>query len=123
MQFKNLQLILIIFFSAVLFLGCSKKEKLHISSKQDDFTVHLAANPTTGFQWSLLRYDEKLFELINRHYISSKVGVMGAGGEMLYTFKLKKQAKYPRKSVLEFKYARSWEPDTATKHQVTVYID
>lgn len=123
MLLKNLQSIFIIIFSVVLFFGCSKTEKLHISMKQDDFTVHLPANPTTGFQWYLLDYDSKLFEVINRQYISSKVGVMGAGGYMLYTFKIKKQEKYPRKSVLEFKHARSWEPNTASIHKVTVYID
>ena len=66
MWLKNLRLIVLLLISAILFIGCSKKDKLHVSSKQDDFTVHLPANPTTGFQWSVLDYDIKLFELINK---------------------------------------------------------
>lgn len=125
MQFKNLQIILVTFMAFVLLLGCSKKEDLKISSKQEDFTVTLPANPTTGFKWSVLEFDKNLFELKNHQYFSSKVGMLGAGGTMLYTFKLKKQQqmKCPCKSLIKFKYSRPWEPENATIRSITVYID
>ena len=123
MQFKNLRIIFITFLASLLLLGCAKGEKLKISSKQDDFTVTLPANPTTGFKWSLVEFDKNLFELKNHQYFSSKVGVLGAGGSMLYTFKLKKPMKCPCKSLIKFKYSRPWEPDDAIMRSINVYID
>ncbi len=103
-------------------IGCASKDKLTISTKQETFTISLPSNPTTGFQWSVISYDKSIFDLINHQYIASKIGVIGAGGTMLFTFKFKKQLSYPRVSKIKFKHARSWEPESATYKEIEVFI-
>ena len=104
-------------------MSCRAKDKLTINTKQEDFTVTLQANPTTGFQWTVIAYDKNIFDLINQQYIASKVGVIGAGGNTLFTFKLKKQSTYPSSSIIKFKYARSWEPESAIFKEVKIRIE
>jgi inhibitor of cysteine peptidase len=88
--------------------------------KAKQFQVKLPANPTTGFQWSIKKYDHNILELAGSLYIAPNTKLIGAGGEMVYTFKLIEGKAYPRSTKLEFTYARSWEPNTATSQQVTV---
>ncbi|MDF1757201.1 MAG: protease inhibitor I42 family protein [Legionellaceae bacterium] len=107
--------------SSILFYGCSVN--VEKDPKKAEYTVSLPANSTTGFQWSIVEYDKSLFELINGQYLTSKIGVIGAGGTMIYTFKLLKQKHYPKTSKMKFKYARSWEPESAIYKEVTVNIE
>lgn len=84
------------------------------------FDVLLAANPTTGYQWTLSRYDEKRFELIGSQYIRPEAERIGQGGEMAYTFKLQSEKSYPDKTTLLFKHARPWDPKSATHLKVII---
>lgn len=70
-----------------------------------------------------MKYDESLFQLINHQYLNSKVIVPGAGGNMLFTFKILEQKSYPKTSIIKFKYSRSWEPNTAVYKDITVQIN
>lgn len=73
------------------------------------FVVKLAANSTTGYQWSVVSFDKNLLSLDASDYQKSASNLIGSGGEMVYTFSLKKGKVYPSKTDLVFKYARSWE--------------
>ena len=88
------------------------------SSKQ--FIVALPANPTTGYQWTLNTYDKSIIELASSEFVVSKSKLIGAGGEMTYTFKLIAGKTYPDTTQLEFTYARPWESKSGTKQEVTV---
>ncbi len=85
-----------------------------------EFQVKLAANPTTGYQWSVKSYDQSILELADSKFIPPNTKLIGAGGEMVYTFKLVEGKTYPQSTQLEFTYARSWEPNSATSQEVTV---
>ena len=89
-----------------------------LSSKQ--FIVALPANPTTGYQWTLNTYDKSIMELASSEFVVSKSKLIGAGGEMTYTFNLIAGKTYPNTTQLQFTYARSWEPKSATTQEVTV---
>nr|WP_172653492.1 protease inhibitor I42 family protein [Legionella fallonii] len=91
-----------------------------VNPDKGSFVVKLAANPTTGFQWSVIEYDKKLLTLSGSQYQKPQTNLIGAGGQMFFTFTLNKGKSYPDKTNLVFKYARSWEPDTATIKNVTV---
>lgn len=125
LKFKNFCYdFLLCIFMAILFLGCAKKDILMVSSKQNDFTITLPANPTTGFKWSIIDYDKNIFELESSRYTASKVGLIGSGGDRVYIFHIKQLSKYPKFSIIKFKYSRSWEPGNSSVYRdIKVYID
>lgn len=114
--------ILLLISSLVLPIGCSAKDNLIISAKEEIFTITLPANPTTGFLWSVSDYDKNLFELVEQNYITSNSNLIGAGGNSIFKFKIKKQSKYPNFSIIKFKYSRSWEAKSAIYKDILVQI-
>jgi inhibitor of cysteine peptidase len=71
-----------------------------------DFKVTLPANPTTGYQWGLAKApDEKLVRLVKSAYKRPDAKLMGAGGDMTWTFKALAEGK----TEVKLTYARPWE--------------
>lgn len=111
---------------SMFLLGCSMIANsndtltINVDSKQSNFTVTLKANPTTGYQWSVVKYDKKLLTLSGSQYQKPNTKLIGAGGQMVFTFTLNKGKSYPASTDMVFKYARSWEPDSATVQNVTI---
>ncbi|MDP3268670.1 MAG: protease inhibitor I42 family protein [Legionella sp.] len=93
---------------------------MNINTKQSGFVVSLAANPTTGYQWTVMEYDTSLLNLTTSRYVPSNSRLMGAGGKMLFTFKLVRGKSYPVSTNIMFKYARPWEADRGTMKTVTI---
>ena len=88
--------------------------------QNEQFAVTLPANPTTGYQWSLTNYDKSLLDFVNSRYIGPKTRRIGAGGQMVFTFKVNAGKVLPKSTQMTFVYARSWEPNTAKPSQITV---
>ena len=86
------------------------------------FEVTLPANPTTGFQWTLQKYDEERFSIEKDMYIVSDSTRMGAPGQHVFYFKQKEHADCPESTTLYFRHARSWEPDSGASTEVTVHF-
>lgn len=101
-------------------VGASKPMVVEVDTSEPQFRVCLPGNPTTGYQWSVIQYDKTKFELIAHDYIAPKTSRVGAGGQAVFTFSLKKSASYPQKTHMIFRYARAWEPNSATKTAVTI---
>ncbi|HHT0592375.1 TPA: protease inhibitor I42 family protein [Legionella anisa] len=93
---------------------------MNVNVDEPSFVVALPANPTTGFQWSVVRFDKSLLTLRSSTYERPKTELIGAGGQMNFTFGLQKSKSYPDNTIIVFKYARSWEPDTATLKSIKV---
>lgn len=117
--------------SKYYFLGCillglpmianaSDALSMAVNVNQASFIVKLAANPTTGFQWQVVKFDKSLLTLSSSQYQRKKINLIGTGGQMLFKFTLNKGKSYPTKTTMVFKYARSWEPDTATIKNVII---
>ncbi|OGV29733.1 MAG: hypothetical protein A3E88_04090 [Legionellales bacterium RIFCSPHIGHO2_12_FULL_35_11] len=121
-KFKYFRLWALFLFLSYSLVGCTK-DNVQVTVNNPEFTIYLPSNPTTGFLWTVSDYDKSLFEFVNNQYISSKIGIPGAGGNTLFTFKLIKLTNYPSNAVIKFKHSRSWEPDTATYKAVTVHIN
>lgn len=102
-------------------LYAAETETIKVYKKNPSFEVRLKANPTTGYTWSLVYFDKKLLHLTSSEYQAPKNHLMGAGGEMLYVFKVKKRSSYPGTTSLIFKYGRSWEQDAIEK-KITVQL-
>ena len=97
---------------------------INVANNEPSFTVTLEANPTTGYQWSVVQFDKQLFTLSKSHYQRSTTNLIGAGGEMNFTFSLNTGRSYPKQTNMVFNYARSWESGSSTAKNVTVnFVD
>lgn len=96
---------------------------INVNKNQSSFVVNLPANPTTGYQWSVLKFDKDLLTLSDSVYQKPETQLIGAGGHMLYTFTLNKSKAYPDTTKLVFKYARPWEKNsTGSMQKVVVHF-
>ncbi|CDZ78174.1 putative secreted protein [Legionella massiliensis] len=93
---------------------------LTIDKNQKDFLVTLPSNPTTGYQWTVVSFDKSFLELKASQYLPPKTKLIGAGGQMQFNFALIARKTYPASTTMQFKYLRSWEPETGTLKTVTV---
>lgn len=95
-------------------LACADEEALNIDTSSPQFTVTLASNPTTGYQWSVVDFNKNLFTLESAVYQRPQTKLIGAGGNMVFTFNLNKGKNYPSTSQMIFNYARPWESSGGT---------
>lgn len=113
-----------IFFSYSMMVQAEEPLSIHVNAAQKNFVISLAANATTGYQWSVVQFDKSILTLSSSVYQTPQTKLIGAGGQMLFTFALNKGRSYPRMMHLTFKYARSWEKEgSGSVQQVTVYFD
>lgn len=114
------------YFIGVLFVLCSfiaaadEDLSLEVPVGEPSFVVTLAANPTTGYEWSVVQFDKKLLSLDDSHFEKPKTNLIGAGGQMHFTFSLHQGVHCPASTAIQFRYARSWEPNSGTMKTVTV---
>jgi inhibitor of cysteine peptidase len=93
---------------------------INVAANSPQFVVNLPANPTTGYRWSLVRYDKNSVQLIGSNYQAPKTKLIGAGGTMTFTFAPIKGKSYPSSTKMAFKYARPWEPASGSVKNVVV---
>ena len=86
---------------------------------ENEFTVTLAENPTTGFSWQYEIQDESAVKLIDDEYVPSNTDkkIVGAGGMHSFTFACLKNCET---SVL-MTYKRPWKGgETAEKRLLRI---
>ncbi len=85
------------------------------------FSIRLASNATTGYNWST-RYDKARLTLLGSRYISpvNTNGKVGVPGEQEFTFRPLKKGT----TTITFAYARPWEKGVppADTREYTVVI-
>ena len=98
-----------------LLLACHSNagevERLRLSATTNPVIVTLDANPTTGFQWSVLSYDKALFSSVTSKYLGPESRLIGAPGTMQFSFQRNSATPLPKETRIDFKYARSWESE------------
>ena len=71
-----------------------------------EFKITLQCNPTTGYQWVLAKApDEKLAKLLRSDYKRPDSKLVGAGGDMVWTFRALTEGQ----TQVELNYVRPWE--------------
>jgi inhibitor of cysteine peptidase len=81
-----------------------------VTKQQPQFVVKLKANPTTGYSWSLKKYDSKYLKPLKHYYQASTSQLVGAPGFEFWTFQVKPAAfKAHKKMTIQMMYARPWE--------------
>ena len=94
---------------------------LVVRPQMPSITINLPANPSTGYQWYLLQYDDRILEPSGYQYIPAKNKLAGAPGISSWQFQLKKSAfQVPRVSHIEFEYRRMWETANGNRQSITV---
>ena len=93
---------------------------MNVDRSSTQFVVTLPSNPTTGFQWKVTKYDKMMLKMTGSHYIAPKTKLIGAGGQMTFTFAQIKGKSYPKSTQMLFTYGRAWEPKGGSVKQVNV---
>jgi inhibitor of cysteine peptidase len=94
----------------------------NVSANSSHFTISLPSNPTTGYSWKLQKSDATLLTLVKDTYIPSKSNLMGAKGNMQFTFRLLQIHSLPDSTSLSFSYQRPWEKTSIKTQAVTVHF-
>ena len=100
--------------------GAAEPNPLTVKVGQE-FKLTLQCNATTGYQWVLAKApDEKLVKLVGSEYKRRDSKLVGAGGDMVWTF----QALAEGKAEIGLNYVRPWEkgqkPAQATNFVVVI---
>jgi inhibitor of cysteine peptidase len=81
-----------------------------LSKSNPVYTLQLASNPTTGYSWYIVSYDDNLLELTSHAFQAPKKGMIGAGGTEAWKFKATDAAfQAPCFTTIKMIYARPWE--------------
>ena len=73
--------------------------------KNQELTIVLSSNATTGYSWQLNNsYDKNIVNFINTDYVNSSSGLMGAPGQELWNFKGINKGS----TTLGFTYSQKW---------------
>ncbi|MDP3704851.1 MAG: protease inhibitor I42 family protein [Legionellaceae bacterium] len=111
-----------LFFSGTLF--AADAQIIEVTMDKPQFVVMLPANPTTGYQWTIISYDKTKIGFVKSVFQTpTKQQIMGAGGKMIFTFTARSSNKYPASSKIKFKYVRPWDPNYGTFTDVIVNVN
>jgi len=114
------RLIGILLFSFMVAVNAANPIIIIVPANQKQFSINLNSNPTTGYQWKLIKFDKTFLKLTASRYISAKSKLMGVEGQMQFDFKLSKGKTYPAMTTMIFKYQRPWEPQEGTLQTVNI---
>lgn len=118
---KTLLFSLLLSFSALSF--AADIENINVPTSSASFVVKLPSNPSTGYQWTLEKYDEKMLFLKSKEFIASNTTRVGAPGEMRFSFVVLKATNHPNHTEILFKHSRPWEKDSATYKKVVIHFN
>ena len=76
------------------------------TKKDDNFSVILEANPTTGYQWAI-DFEADYLQLVDREYTPASSELIGGGGDEIFNFLALKSGQ----TEITFSYLRPWEED------------
>jgi len=89
----------------------SPMKSISVSANEPHFTIHLKANPTTGYQWIIRDHSDEIVPLSSQYHAPKKT-IPGAGGYSSWHFKVKKQAfSAPMELSVTLVYKKSWKAE------------
>ena len=95
-------------------------EKTIYVNLKDSFNVSLDSNPTTGYSWEILPYNESVIRFAKSKY-RPNTDRIGSNGKRIIEFK----AFGKGKTILELFYLRVWKNDKGpiNKFKITVVVE
>ncbi len=78
----------------------------------DTFTIELAANLTTGYDWAVRIINDDIVSLVSKEYLPAvDTSIVGSGGVDVFTFKAVRTGF----AIINLDYARSFEKDSTVE--------
>ncbi|MCX6262088.1 MAG: protease inhibitor I42 family protein, partial [Bacteroidia bacterium] len=108
-------------FLLFLLTFCDKNDQVNQDGTMDSiFTIDLISNPTTGYTWKWTNKQSiTIVDSITHNFTPKYPDRVGSGGIETWKFKGKKKGT----EVLEFKYNRSWDPNsTIDQKAITITV-
>lgn len=94
-----------------------------VKPAEPQIQMRLPANPATGYQWVLIKYDAALMEQPVSYYVAPHNGVAGAPGYTVWQFHFKKTAfAESRKTTVILEYKRPWETSPGQQQVIQIQI-
>jgi inhibitor of cysteine peptidase len=84
----------------------------------EQFIVALDSNPSTGYSWQIVGFDQSVVTLISSEFRRADSPMSGASGKQIWTFK----AVGKGGTNIAFKYVRPWEKDTPPAKTASVGV-
>ena len=101
----------------------SPDKPIVISQKLPQFTITLKSNPSTGFSWSLVTYNQHLITPVSQKYVAPSKKLIGAPGYEVWTFKVNRSAfVVPHTTNIQMRYARPWTKAQASQVSFEINI-
>lgn len=96
-------------------------KKLFMANNQ--FVISFPANPSTGYTWTIVYYDQRRFNLLKSEYVTpDKVKRIGAAGKMMYEFQVRDAGTFPFSSKIKFRYARPWDKNSGVDKTALITV-
>ncbi len=112
----------------ILLTGCAKNmvmidetmngEAIELENGEK-FIISLPGNPTTGYNWELINYDDQIIRLVGEPDFQPDSRALGAGGMFFFTF----EAINPGETTVALFYHRSWETDVPPEKEFSVFVN
>jgi inhibitor of cysteine peptidase len=112
-------LLSVVFCVGSLLINVASATVIRVGASQPTFEVKLASNPTTGYQWKVVRYNKTCVSMKDSRYLAPKRQMIGAGGQMIFTFQ-NLNGKGCSSTTILFTYARPWESKQGQLKKVIV---
>lgn len=84
----------------------------------EQFTVALDSNPSTGYSWQIVAFDQAVVTLISSEFKRADKPMPGVSGKQIWTFK----AVGKGETSIAFKYSRPWERNTPPAKTASVGV-
>jgi inhibitor of cysteine peptidase len=81
-------------------------------------TLQLTENPTTGYRWSIVPFNDQLLKLTDDRFDLSNSSAMGGGGKRVFTF----QATRSGQINLNLNQKREWEDSAVESFNLTIEV-
>lgn len=99
-------------------------KQFQLSNQCKTVVFQLPANPTTGYSWTVLDYNQARFKKKKARFESPKSERIGAGGKMLFTFTLREGYGLNKPAVFLLSYGQAWNKDSSEKTMVVIeFVD
>jgi inhibitor of cysteine peptidase len=92
-----------------------------VSPASPTFTIRVAANATTGYQWFITDYNPRLVKLLSQQYVTKQTQSTGSAGTSVWEFQLQQMAFLaPHLTHITLEYRRPWESKAVKHHTFTI---
>lgn len=105
------KIILSVFLMLGLAFACYGQvdQTLTLAPTTQQFTITLPANPTTGYSWALIAYDNNHIKVVSHTFAAPSAQLPGAPGQDIWVFQVMPGAANVAPLSLQFRYARPWD--------------